>query len=195
MSAFTDRVVDLCQQEWQFFGRQTIDINGRRTITGMQETDEVFWQRVGVYWQAVGRNLTGRNADFPWSAAFVSYIMQAAGAGTNFRYSSAHSVYIRAAVRNRNSATASFRGFKPLELTLKVGDLVGYPRQNGVTYDNLPTDFKSHCDIVVAVRPNEIDVIGGNVGNSVTLKTLRTNALGQIVDTRSPWFVAIENRL
>ena len=186
MSVFTQRVVQLCRQEWDFFGNQAINIDGNSIRRGKKETDEGFWQRVGIYWQAVGRNLTGRNADFPWSAAFVSYIMKTAGAGDKFRYSASHSVYIRAAINNRNNVNASFRGLKPLELTLKEGDLVGYPRQNGVSYDSLPPDFKSHCDIVVAVRAGEIDVIGGNVGNSVTLKTLRTNTLGQIIDTNSP---------
>jgi len=40
-----------------------------------------------------------------------------------------------------------------------------------VTYDDLPAGrFPGHCDIVVAIRPGEIDVIGGNVDNAVAMK-------------------------
>ena len=44
--------------------------------------------------------------------------------------------------------------------------------------------YSSHSDLVVAVRPGEIDVIGGNVRDSVTRKTLRTNGQGQLADPR-----------
>ena len=46
-----------------------------------------------------------------------------------------------------------------------------------------------------AKRPNEIDIIGGNVSNSVTKKTLRLDASGKVDDNSRPWFVVIKNLL
>lgn len=43
-------------------------------------------------------------------------------------------------------------------------------------------------------RPGEIDVIGGNVSDSVTLKILRTDDRGQLVDQRYRWFVVMAPR-
>jgi hypothetical protein len=51
----------------------------------------------------------------------------------------------------------------------------------------------SHCDLVVAKRSNEIDVIGGNVSDSVTKKTLKLDANGKVKDATRPWFVVIKN--
>jgi hypothetical protein len=41
----------------------------------------------------------------------------------------------------------------------------------------------------------EIDVIGGNVSNSVTRKTMRTVGGKVVPGPGRPWFVVIENRL
>jgi hypothetical protein len=197
MSPIINNILNIANDEWIFFQQQTIDIDGRPVRRGMRETDAGFWQRVGVYWQeGVNRGLTGRNTDFPWSAAFISYVMRTAGAGNKFKYSAQHSTYITWAIRNRkrNLTDQSFWGFRLEERAPVPGDLVCYPRQAGVGYDTT-SSYKSHCDIVVAVRPNQIDVIGGNVGNSVTLKTLETDAAGNLVDDHNNWFAVIQNKL
>jgi hypothetical protein len=41
--------------------------------------------------------------------------------------------------------------------------------------------MKTHCDIVVEVRPNAIVTIGGNVSNSVSHTVVRTNPQGLII--------------
>jgi hypothetical protein len=75
-----------------------------------------------------------------------------------------------------------------------VGDLVCAPRQLGVTYDT-EEGYASHCDLVVAKRINEVDIIGGNVSDSVTKKTLKLDGNGKVKDTSRPWFVVIKNLL
>jgi hypothetical protein len=69
-------------------------------------------------------------------------------------------------------------------------------------FDDLPTTrFFGHCDLVVAVQPGSLRVIGGNVSGGVTMKhvpvtpagTLAT-ADGTVVDTRYPWFVIVRVR-
>ena len=54
------------------------------------------------------------------------------------------------------------------------------------------SNYKSHCDIVVAKRPNEIEVIGGNVNQSVTKKILTTDQMGRVA-MGGKWFAIIKN--
>ncbi|MEY3826314.1 MAG: hypothetical protein RLZZ148_1128 [Cyanobacteriota bacterium] len=89
---------------------------------------------------------------------------------------------------------APFVAFKIDEVTPEIGDLVCAPRQSGVTYDTTD-NYISHCDLVVAKRTNEIDIIGGNVSDSVTQKTLKLDTNGKVKDTTRPWFVVIKNLL
>jgi hypothetical protein len=76
-----------------------------------------------------------------------------------------------------------------------VGDMVAYARQDDIDFDHRTPVYKSHCDLVVAVRPGEIDVIGGNVQDSVTLKRLKTDSQGLLVDGHYRWFAVLANRL
>jgi hypothetical protein len=48
-------------------------------------------------------------------------------------------------------------------------------------YAELPTGrFPGHCDVVVAVRPGLLDVIGGNVENSVSMKRIPVTSNGYL---------------
>ena len=56
----------------------------------------------------------------------------------------------------------------------------------------------THCDIVVAMHPGSLDVIGGNVDNSVAMKRVPVAVDGRlagpdgvVVDPDHPWFVVI----
>jgi len=62
--------------------------------------------------------------------------------------------------------------------------MVGYYR-TGVdcgsavrTYDSLPGDFCSHCDVVVAIRGNIANSIGGNVSNTVKVTEVPLDTTG-----------------
>jgi peptidoglycan hydrolase-like protein with peptidoglycan-binding domain len=172
-------------KEWEFFNEGKL-----------KEHQEGAWQRVGEYWKSVGSNLDGKDTDVPWSAAFISWVMKQGGAGDHFEYSASHSTYITDAIEDRknNDSEAAFFGYKLDEYSPKVGDLVGYSRQNGVNF-NTRGFYKSHTDIVVAVRNREIDVIGGNVSDSVTKKTLAIDSQGRLIDKSQDWFVILSNRL
>jgi hypothetical protein len=68
------------------------------------------------------------------------------------------------------------------ELKPSVGDLVCWARQSGIDYDHQNNgDYAGHCDIVVAVAASEVEVIGGNVGDSVTRRPLRLDQNGYLV--------------
>lgn len=186
--------LDIARQEWIRFGEQTIDIDGKLVKKGGQEADEEFYLRVGDYWkEGVDLDLTGKDTDEPWSAAFISWVMKQAGMGERFSYSDWHATYIRNSIlaRRRNDPSFAYWGYRLNERAPQVGDLVGYARQGGINFDYQPTVYASHTDLVVAVRPGEIDVIGGNVKDSVTLKTLRTDAEGKLIDKNYRWFVVM----
>lgn len=189
--------VRLALQEWERFGRQAIDRDNRLVRSGGQESEDPYWERVGDYWKAIGfPELTGKNTDVPWSAAFISWVMREAGWEERFSYSEWHASYIRRSIlaRRREDPGFAYWGYRLSERAPQVGDLVGYARQGGVSYDYQPTVYASHTDLVVAVRPHEIDVIGGNVKDSVTLKTLATDAQGRLIDPHQRWFVVMAPR-
>ncbi|NJM97347.1 MAG: DUF2272 domain-containing protein [Phormidesmis sp. RL_2_1] len=185
-SRFKQRLKDIAFQEHLFFDK------GKK-----KEHQQGAWQRVGQYWkEGVGQNLDGRDRNVPWSAAFISWVMRKAGAGNRFKYSASHSVYIRDAIKKRkqNDPSAAFKGYRPQEVAPQVGDLVCYARAANVNYDTT-SSYPSHCDIVVAKRSGKIDVIGGNVSDSVTKRTLNVNSQGKLTDSSRPWFVVIKTLL
>ena len=191
------RVVSVAKKEWQGWGSPTIQKDGKQTRKGGFEADRGFSERVGEYWKVgTGQNLTGKDTDVAWSSAFISYIMKKGGAGKKFVYNPSHSKYITDSISNRKRGLVQkpFVGYKLNEYAPKVGDLVCYSRQSGVNYDS-KYPYKSHCDLVVATRPNEIEVIGGNVNNSVTKKIISTNNKGFITDKKYDWFTVIKTNI
>jgi hypothetical protein len=145
------------------------------------------YYRVGIGTTVTDAQLQSSSwqAAHPWSAVFVSYVVQTAGAGAAFHRSAAHQTYIRAARRNRLTQNTAnpFWAFRATEVAPRVGDLVCASRMNsGATYDNI-ADARprpAHCDVVTEVRPGRIQVIGGNVGQTVGEKWLDTLPDGRL---------------
>ncbi|MFA5508631.1 MAG: DUF2272 domain-containing protein [Vulcanimicrobiota bacterium] len=189
-----EKTLEIARQEWERFGRQTIDIEGNLTHKGGREADDDHYLRVADYWkEGVNFDLTGKDTHEPWSAAFMSWVMKKAGMGERFPYSEWHATYIRESIlaRRAERVDSAYWGYRLSERAPQVGDLVGYARQGGITYDYQPTVYSSHTDLVVAVRPGEIDVIGGNVQDSVSKKTLKTDSQGKLIDKHYRWFVVM----
>ena len=181
-SGFPARAVANAEGEWDFFGRQQDNLAGHTVRNGHKESEDPFFERVGVFWSVgvLDNSLDGRD-DVPWSAAFISWVMRTAGADTRFVYSAQHSVYISRAIRDlRNKkAEAGYWCFRLTEQRPVPGDIVCWARQSGIDYDNQAGgSYAGHCDLVTEVRPGEVDIIGGNVGNSVTKRTLALDASG-----------------
>jgi hypothetical protein len=123
--------------------------------------------------------------------------MRKAGADGHFRFNALHSVYIRKAIKARQQRDKKygFWGFRLSERSPAIGDLVCYGREPGISFDTQSANYKSHADIVVSKSDSTIQVIGGNVGSSVSLKTLRIDAEGILIDKRYKWFAVLQNRL
>ena len=191
------RVVSVAKYEWQGWGEPVIQKNGKQTRKGGFEADGGYSERVGKYWrEGTGKRYDGNDRKVPWSSAFISWIMKKAGAGKDFVYSSAHTNYIRDSISNRKKGKTNeaFVGYRLNEVAPKVGDLVCYARENGVTYDTTRS-YYSHCDLVVKKKKNEIEVIGGNVNDAVTKKILSTNDDGLLTDNKYSWFTVIKTNI
>src|ERR1700722_13154863 len=109
-----DAAVQIAYREWRAFGQKLVTSPTAESADS-RERDEGLWQRVGEYWwlgldygaphaawprihDANGVEFPrGRDGEFAWSAAFISYVMRMAGAGRRFPYSPSHSDYINAA--------------------------------------------------------------------------------------------------
>jgi hypothetical protein len=211
--ALTPNLVAIANDEWNFFGKQTMD-NDSLVQRGRQEGESGYWQRVVQYWKEglgnsrINSRLAVMSDNNPWSAAFISYVFKKAGAETEFPYSSAHYTYITHAIRNKKNGNlnSSLVGYKVTEYSPEIGDLICAPRaadkekvtyDNALSYRNLRDElfFSAHCDIVVSVGDGSIDVIGGNVSNSVTRNTVKTTDGKVTAGSDRKWLVVIQNNL
>ena len=202
MPNFAEQIVAAATEQWIFFGRQTYDVPGHTVVSGHKEGEDGWFQRVGEYWvEGVNlHGLDGRNHDTPWSAAFISWVMKNGGAGTQFRYSSQHSVYISQSIRDhlQGRTAAGYWGWRLNDLGPSVGDVVCWSRQRGIDFDHQNGgNYAGHCDIVVEVQPQQVLVIGGNVGNSVTKRPLPLNGgfLPRVTQGGEYVFAIMQNRI
>lgn len=209
MPATVASIVNAVTKEWHDWGRSSWNVKTSARSIGHTDDEENFARLViERYCSVGGGNPTLDDvADdrYFWSAVGISAAMKAAGfPKTEFPFAEAHSKFIRHFVAARKTSVQSskywaFRlnepGGEP-----QPGDLVAYARASNMTADKAAklfdstSKYESHSDIVVARRPGEIDVIGFNVMDSVTKKTLRLGANGHIVDTRHFWFVTLKRR-
>lgn len=166
------------------------------------------WRRVAFYWQSSGLlpvmafksgasdcnaaamslsypglGCRGFVIDNPWSAAFISWVMQRAGV-PGFLDSPSHFDYVRAARKN----TGSPYRYEPLASRMaQVGDMVCFIRTKKLYgYDGLTKLIDSggsglpmHCDIVVGTGDGKAYVVGGNVQQAVTMRVLPLDAQGR----------------
>ena len=201
--AIAAQLLKAADQEWQRWGFSKAPLLEAKVIGGI-ESKQPFAEFVREYWTAVEHpELNGLSAS-PWSAAFVSFCFAAAGAQKGFPYHIGHWGYCARIV----NSPAKFAGLSfedPAKTVLAPGDIIvaarkGTPLPPTSFADALQRlrstkkNFPSHGDIVVEVRPGEVDVIGGNVANSVTKSTYLT-VQGRIADQRHVWIGVVKNRL
>lgn len=209
MPATIPSIVDSARHEWEHWGKSTWNlINGRKRV-GHRDDESRFARHVIDRYCAVGGGSPSladiQDDRYFWSAVGISAIMKHAGfLRGEFPFAQSHSVFIRhfIAARRSNNRSAVYWGFRQGESggAPDVGDIVAYARGRNMTatraaalFDRT-TRYESHSDIVVAKRPGEIDVIGANVLDSVTRKTLRLDARGHIHDDVHHWFAVLRFR-
>lgn len=187
MTDFVNNLTNTALAEYNFWQNGAIKEGDPRTM-----------ERLRAYWRdgAGVKNWTdAQMKSEAWSAAFISYIMKKSGAGKDWKYSPSHSTYIVDAIKNRKENNSNpFKGYKPEEVKVEVGDLVGYPRQAGVTYDTTGA-FMSHTDVVVKIGNGYADSIGGNISDTVKVTRVPLTPDGKIDKSKaSKYFVVIKNK-
>jgi hypothetical protein len=222
-----DAVVAIALREWRLFGSPVDDSAPPGTYhpatpEDKPERQQGLWQRVGEYWWLAMNAGTpeaawtgkhdasgivfpaNEDANYAWSAAFVSYVMRIAGAGARFPYSASHSDYIDIAKQQALDHTSQWlvTAERPESYAPQPGDLIclGRASARDLRYDDLPAGhFPGHCDIVVDTTvPSQISVVGGNVDDAVTMKHVPVTQDGKlatldgvVLDTRYPWMVVL----
>lgn len=189
-SNFSKRLAALSEEHFNLWNPNGVKIKegDERTMPLL----ESYWVD-GANWKNMGRSKMVSEA---WSAAFISKMMKDSGAGDNFKYSASHSTYITDSIKNRKENNENaFKGYKPSEVPVEVGDLVCYPRDSGIGYDTTGS-YKSHCDIVTKIEGNLARTIGGNVSDSVSVTNVKLDNNGYILPTNSrKYFVVIKNNI
>lgn len=231
-----DRLVRIVLAEWEEWGRQFTDHTGSVTGAPIAEgrTEEMVeaFPALVAYWSAVpgsdptiARNRSGlRRAvadpasapllwtEVPWSAAFLSFALRAAGYdAVDVPAAPAHWMVVdhllaRAA---RWPDTAAFLPWPPDAYAPAPGDILCATRAEARSRYASPADRSAepgravpmHCDIVVGTREGVVEAIGGNLGDAVRMSLLPADPAGRLYEAAPPeapempaWFVVFENR-
>jgi hypothetical protein len=195
--------------EWKHWGSSVWDVaSGAKTI-GHTDDEEPFAQYViDNYCSVAGGDPSTQdisNDHYYWSAVGMSAIFARAGfEKKEFPFNQAHSRWIKKFIKARKDKdkTALYYGYRIHEAKASpdVGDIVGYTYAKGITFKQAQAYFdktgsyQSHTDVVVARRSKEIDVVGANVMDSVTKKTIPLTSSGLIADQSHKWFVVLKRQ-
>jgi len=217
--------------EWERFGGQVVhlrtDAEGNEVLAidpvRRWEDARDAYEPLLRYWASVGEDAESFDSwtdcasswrrkcpwQLPWSAAFISYVMHAAGySAYDFPPSAEHWEYLKDLVRRARDPGAVFipepiDGYRP-----GPGDLICKTRAGAdappfaallADPDSFGGSLPMHCDLVIAnhggpQQPNgRIEAIGGNVLNSVSKSILPAES-GYLRRGRGgPWFVILRN--
>ncbi|MEH3023791.1 MAG: DUF2272 domain-containing protein [Pseudomonas oryzihabitans] len=209
MSVTVQSIVSAAMREWEHWGKSTWNVTTAQKQIGHTDKEDAFAQYIIEKYCSVTRVNPTRssiqNDEFFWSAVGMSAFMCMGGFKEDqFPFSQRHSTFIRkfVAARKVNDSSCPFWGYRAEEIGIspEVGDLVAYAYGDGITAEQAATYYdktslySSHSDLVVAKRPTEIDVIGANVCDSVTMKTLPIDQDGHIADPHHHWFAVLKHR-
>lgn len=128
----------------------------------------------------------------PWSAVFISWVMQEAGTGDAFLYTNNHAKYIVWARDNMSAQDqplfAAYDVKDPRAAWPEPGDLICMNRgRKQFTLQTLQPGYISHCDIVVETNREKgfIVAVGGNVGQTVNKRIVWLDANGYVDHSRN----------
>ncbi len=203
-----DSLLKAFHDEWEHWGRSTLHLGtGHRQISHTDDEPVFAQYAIKTYCYVVGDSPSVSDIsddEYYWSAVGISYGFKKAGfKKSQFPFSSGHSTWIRAFIKARRAdAPALYHGYRLTEpeAVPEIGDLIGYTYEKSVDFEGAQAFFDrtrsypSHTDLVVAKRHREVDVIGFNVEDSVTMKTVPTTADGHIADRTKKWFVVLKRQ-
>ena len=200
-----ERMLYLARQEWKLFGRPEVNYDfDPPTVTYPSEATQghetllPFFSRVFMYWHtATDLPIIGYEGELrPWSGAFIVWLARSAGVPESDLPSTVlHWDYIQHVMAG--GSESRFVSHAISTYAPKPGDIICAPRgdafiQSIHTYKDLKRGAY-HCDLVVAQRSGELDVIGGNVQDAVSLAHIKLDGAGKVLPTKArPWMLAIE---
>jgi hypothetical protein len=135
------------------------------------------------YSRAVGKNyIKGASGKIlHWSANFISYVMVESGF-EEFPVSNGHIYYFK---NIKENSPGSCKAYPISEISkIKLGDIlcrnridVGNDGQ-AIKFDSLPSEMvPSHCDIVAEKSSTGLRLIGGNLSDSITKRTVSLSSI------------------
>ena len=205
MAKTVSSLISSANSEWNHWGNSTWNLSTDKKNIGHTDDEKSYEDYVIKHYNSVGGGSPTANEisndHYFWSAVGMSAIFKNAGfTKSEFPFSQAHSTWIRKFVAARNSnSPALYHGYRIHESQASpdVGDVIGYTYAKvsfakAQTYFDKTGSYPSHTDLVVERRDGEIDVIGANVLDSVTKKTVPLDAKGLIADTTHKWFVVLK---
>jgi len=202
-----ERMIYLARQEWELFGNPEINYDSEppavtypiNVIHGHEKLPP-FFSRIFMYWyRATDLPIIGHQGEIrPWSGAFMVWLVRSAGVPeSDFPSTVLHWDYIEHLLDA--SPENSFVSHPVNAYTPKPGDIICAPRgdvfiQSIHNYNDLKRGAY-HCDLVVAKRPGELDVIGGNVADAVSMAHIKLDVTGKVLPIKDrPWALVIEQR-
>jgi len=177
----------------------------RRALAGAPGGEAGSGTGGGAGGEAGGDAGVGLWAEPFWSAAFISWLMAAAGVDrVEFAPDASHVAYLD----HLDRVAAEFPALAPFLPTEAEGaapapgDLVCFDRS---ARGALPRwadraaergRFRPmHCDLVVATGPGVVEAVGGNVADAVTLTRLEADGAGRLRPGERRMIVWVQNRL
>ena len=177
------------------------DLNRWQNI---KETDSKGLEMVKFYWGLLGMNFStatlseySHRSKYPWSAAYISYVMKRWGAGDKFNYSPSHSNYIVDAKEERANPKGNiFKAFRITEKPVNIGDIVAVDRGYGINYDNVYRGASTHTDIVIDIEKTPTGylahTVGGNISDTVKVRKVELDNKKKIID--NDYFAVLKNQ-
>lgn len=159
--------------------------------------DAVFADRIRSYWQESG--MGGCDATAPWSAAFISWCVQQAGAAAgDFLTSSRHAAYVYRAIRDARAGRGCFRGMPCDAAPLLPGDILQFNQPGGsfdFSHAERHAQYASEAAIVVAlVRDSQGQAaltVGGGEGMRLRRRRVDLGGDGRIAGQAGHGFIAM----
>ncbi|HEX8319711.1 DUF2272 domain-containing protein [Longimicrobium sp.] len=168
----------------------------------VNEADPQLCKQIRRYWTELNLGFTSCSS-VPWSAVFVSWCVKQAGASaTEFKFASAHSVFVHQAIQNALANKGVFHG---VEITMhppQVGDIIQNNR-GGATHDytfaKKHANYTSHSAIVVETGSDALGryalTIGGNESDSIRRTVVRLTKDGFIKQRNANPFICVIKNL
>ena len=138
---------------------------------GKYEGSSGAYDRLALYWKPFS-GFAWTPSSVPWSGVFVDYILRDYG----FPGDPLHYNYVMAGTSTKSKwrtiGIESNRG----KIKIAVGDVLVAPREG--------SDQSSHGDVVYAIDKNTAYLVGGNVGDTVAVKTVGLDKDGILIDPK-----------